>query len=57
MRLPHVNKVGSEMSSELYLVKGPKAWNQAEQNCYEIASKLAVKFGYEPPSEWSKFIV
>ena len=49
-RLPHVNKVGSDMSSELSLVKGPKAWNQAEQNCYAIASKLALKFGYEPAS-------
>ena len=47
-RLPHVNKVGAEIAPETALVKGPKAWNQQEQNCYAIASKVAVKFGYEP---------
>lgn len=49
-RLPHVNKIGSEIAPETSLVKGPKAWNQQEQNCYSIASKVAMKFGYEPPS-------
>lgn len=47
-RLPHVNKVGDEISSDVSLIKGSKAWNQKEQNCYLIASKIALKFGYEP---------
>ena len=45
---PHVNKIGSESASDLSLVKGPKAWNQSQHNCYQIASSLAEKFGFEP---------
>jgi hypothetical protein len=50
VRLPHVNKIGDEISSDSSLVRGPKAWNQTEQNCYAVASRLALKFGYEPAS-------
>ena len=49
-KINNINKVGREISSDVSLVRGPKAWNQSEQNCYEIASKLALKFGYEPAS-------
>lgn len=49
-RLPHVNKVGGEIAQDMSLEKGPKAWNQQEQNCYAIASEVAMKFGYEPSS-------
>lgn len=49
-KTPHINKIGNDMSSELSLIRGPKAWNQSEQNCYFIASRLALKFGYEPVS-------
>ena len=49
-RLPHVNKVGGEIAQDMSLAKGPKAWNQQEQNCYAIASEVAKKFGYEPSS-------
>jgi len=48
VRAPHINKVGQELSGSTGLVKGPNAWNQQEQNCYEIASEVAKKFGYEP---------
>jgi len=47
-KAPHVNKVGHEMSDKLGLVRGAKAWNQSGQDCYEIASALAERFGYEP---------
>lgn len=47
-RTPHVNKIGQEISDKTKLVRGPNAWNQSEQNCYEIASELATRFGYEP---------
>lgn len=49
-KINNINKVGKEISSDVSLIRGPKAWNQSEQNCYAIASKLALKFGYEPVS-------
>jgi hypothetical protein len=49
-RLPHVNKVGGYIANDVSLVKGPKAWNQQEQNCYAVAGRVAREFGYEPPS-------
>ena len=42
--LPHVNSVGGEMSGRFGLVRG-KAWNQTGQDCYEIASAVAARFG------------
>lgn len=47
-KTPHVNKIGDEISSSVDLKRGPNAWNQQDQNCYEIASEVAKKFGYEP---------
>jgi hypothetical protein len=35
------------MSGRFGLVRG-KAWNQTGQDCYEIASAVAERFGYEP---------
>lgn len=49
-RRDHINAVGGEIASSAKLVRGPKAWNQSEQNCYEVSAKLAERFGYEPPS-------
>jgi hypothetical protein len=51
-KTPHVNKIGDEISSSLNLKRGPNAWNQQGQNCYEIASEVAKKFGYEPASAY-----
>lgn len=46
----HVNAVGGEIADSTGLVRGPKAWNQKGQDCYEIASAVARRFGYEPVS-------
>lgn len=45
-----VNDVGSGLSKEFNLIKGPKAWNQSEANCFNIASNLAEKYGFVSPT-------
>ena len=47
-KLAHVNKIGGDIAQDASLVRGPKAWNQQEHNCYQVASRVAREFGYEP---------
>lgn len=51
LNLPHVNDLGFQFADPLKLIRGKTtAMNQADDNCYEIASKLANHFGFEPAS-------
>lgn len=51
LNLPHVNDLGFQFSDPLKLIRGKTtAVNQSSDNCYEVASKLANYFGFEPAS-------
>lgn len=47
--IPAVNAVGQQQASDQSLVKGPNAYNQTLDNCLQIATKIAAKFGYVVP--------
>jgi hypothetical protein len=49
-QIPTVNEQGRELEKLGYVMKGKKAYNQTNGNCFEIASFLAEKFGFELPS-------
>jgi hypothetical protein len=45
-----LNRTGQELSGQFHLVKH-RAWNQTQQNCYDIAKHLAEKHGYVMPTK------
>lgn len=51
-KVPHVNSIGAELAKEGYVAFGKRAYNQTGGNCYDIAKRLAEKFGFRCPSRF-----
>jgi len=45
-----VNEIGRELKAQGMVRFGKRAYNQVSDNCFEIASCLAERFGYKPLS-------
>ena len=51
-----MNKIGEELLAEGLVIFGKKAYNQNDSDCFEIASRIAKKFGYVPPQSRRELI-
>ena len=49
MKVPRANEIGRELERLGFVKFGNKAYNQAGDNCFEIACYMADKFGYQHP--------
>ncbi|NCO11680.1 hypothetical protein CO038_01480 [Candidatus Pacearchaeota archaeon CG_4_9_14_0_2_um_filter_39_13] len=47
--LPAIEEIGQRLEAEGLVSFGDRAWNQTQENCFEIASRLASLFGYQFP--------
>ncbi|MEK6926176.1 MAG: hypothetical protein AABW50_02770 [Nanoarchaeota archaeon] len=49
-RVPDVNEIGGELEGAKLVVKRGNSYSQFTNNCYDIASRISDKLGYEMPS-------